>query len=816
MTSKRGIRFFAIFFIFIISTGVFAMRELKLIPKPREYKMTGGEVSLSKDWKIYLPANTEEERIAANSLAEEALNCFGWEFAIAASEPESGVIIIKMIPPDNNEPELFNQQGYTLAIEERKITSEGASAAGRFYGAQTLRQIFRNADGARIPLMRIKDWPSLKWRGISDDISRGQVSMAEDFKNIIRELAFYKKNLYQPYIEDMFAFDSSPQVGRARGAITKSEMAEMVAEAKKYHVTLVPVFECLGHQDRLLSLPENRQYAELQTPGKDPWSFSPVNEDAFLFVTKLIDELAASAPSPFFHIGGDESWDVGKGTSAKEVKKKGLGRVHAEYFSRLNRHIQTRHNRKTMLYADMILKHPEALPHLDNDCIMVDWHYEANNIEYSSISKLKEAGFKYIIASPGIWSWANYYPNYSNGFASVGNFSAKAKAEDLMGCITSSWGDDGAENLRENNWLGYAFSAAAEWEAETPDADRFLRKYAAVHLGCDSESLAAAIKNLGWFDYLNVNYLARIFHKMPRIKQVDAKWLEALAQLKEKMEETRKELRLRRPGLRFHKDYIDIMDNAARRNIYLAERDKAMDTLARMLGEKKSGELSPANQQEIIALLEKLRDDLAGIAGEFQELWLKRYKYPKLDSNMQRLGAQLGVLQDFIALAKTGDLTMRQPTEAVWFWYPDVNPQESATSGTRYFMRVFELAKEPKEGAVRCWADDKAAVYVNGERVLEVSYYDQPKLRRVSSLLKKGKNYIAIEAENTIGAAGILFEARILVDDDTTLVITGDDEWRVKEKVPASWVTKAFKGGKSLKVKLLGKGLIPPWETIDW
>ena len=86
MTSKRGIRFFAIFFIFIISTGVFAMRELKLIPKPREYKMTGGEVSLSKDWKIYLPANTEEERIAANSLAEEALNCFGWEFAIAASE----------------------------------------------------------------------------------------------------------------------------------------------------------------------------------------------------------------------------------------------------------------------------------------------------------------------------------------------------------------------------------------------------------------------------------------------------------------------------------------------------------------------------------------------------------------------------------------------------------------------------------------------------------------------------------------------------------------------------------------------------------
>lgn len=792
------------------------MRELKLIPKPREYKMSGGETSLSKDWKIYLPANTDEERHTANCLAEEAMNCFGWEMSIASSEPEADAIIIKMIPPDNNEPELFNQQGYILTIEERKIIIEGAAPAGRFYGAQTLRQIFRNADGAKIPRLRIKDFPALKWRGISDDISRGQVSMAADFKNIIRELAFYKKNLYQPYIEDMFAFDTSSQIGRARGAITKSEMAEMVAEAEKNHVTLTPVFECLGHQDRLLSLPENRQYAEIQTPGKDPWSFSPVNEDAFQFVTKLIDELAEAAPSPFFHIGGDESWDVGKGTSAKEVKKKGLGRVHAEYFSRLNRHIQTRHDRKTMLYADMILGHPEALPHLDNNCIMVDWHYDTKNTTYPSINKLKEAGFKHIMASPGIWSWANYYPNYSWGFTSVGNFTAKAKAEDLMGCITSSWGDDGAENLRENNWLGYAFSAAAEWEPETPETDRFLRKFAAVHLGCDSESLASAIKNLGWFDYLNVGYVARIFHKMPRIKLVDAKWLSALEQLKGKMEETRKELKSKRASLRFHKDYIDLMDHVARRNIYLAERDKAMDTLARALGNKKSGELSPELQQEIIALLEKLRDDLASITGEFQELWLKRYKYPKLDFNMQRLGNQLAVLQNFIALARTGDLTMQQPPEGVWFWYPDVNPQENATSGTRYFMRVVELEKEPKEGAVRCWADDKATVFVNGERIFDVTYYDQPKTRKISSHLKKGKNFIAIEAENSIGAAGILFEARILVDGTATLIITGDDEWRVSEKVPSSWKTRALKEGKSLKVKLLGKGLIAPWETIDW
>ena len=322
------LRVFLAFCLLFFSTQSFAATKyLKLIPKPKEVNFTKGETALSSDWKVCFWSENSDDAYAAELIAGEARDCFGWNWEIGPKTPQKQYILIREYTPGEEEPDLFSEQGYLLFIEENKIIIEAATATGRFYGAQTLRQIMRNTKRGRVPRLKIKDYPSLEWRGLSDDISRGQVSKLDDFKEIIRRLAFYKKNLYQPYIEDMFRFETDPEIGKERGAITKKEMQAMAIVAKKNHVVLTPVFECLGHQDRLLSLPENLKYAEIQDPKETPWSFSPVNEEAYQFVTQLIDEMAEAAPSPFFHIGGDESWDVGKGTSKNEVEKKGVGRV---------------------------------------------------------------------------------------------------------------------------------------------------------------------------------------------------------------------------------------------------------------------------------------------------------------------------------------------------------------------------------------------------------------------------------------------------------------------------------------------------------
>src|SRR6185437_12445418 len=98
----------------------------------------------------------------------------------------------------------------------------------------------------RLPCLEIADGPALEWRGVSDDISRGQMSTIDDFVAIVRELAYYKLNYYQLYIEDAFRFVSAPEIGEGHAALTRAELARIVAEGRRQHVVVVPAFQTLG------------------------------------------------------------------------------------------------------------------------------------------------------------------------------------------------------------------------------------------------------------------------------------------------------------------------------------------------------------------------------------------------------------------------------------------------------------------------------------------------------------------------------------------------------------------------------------------
>ncbi len=825
---RKCIKIVVIIWALALMIPVLATEELTLVPMPREVTFLGWETSLSGDWVICLPDRNPDDDYSAELLAKEAEDCFAWNWKIVDKVPVEKYVLLKGFTLKDNAiilhdgsvlnddiPELFLEQGYLLTIERERIIIEASTAVGRFYGVQTLRQLLRTAEEQRIPQLKIKDYPALKWRGISDDISRGQVSTVKDFKEIIRQLAFYKKNIYQPYIEDMFAFDTDPNIGKDRGAVTKAEMAQMVAEAERNHIVLTPVFECLGHQDRLLSLPENRKYAEVQDPDRTPWSFSPVDSKALEFLKKLIDELAEATPSPFFHIGGDEAYDIGRGTSKKQVKKIGVGRVHAEFFSRLHDHLKERHNRQIMLYSDMLLRHPDALDYLPKDVILLDWHY-GSAPDFPSVKKLRDAGFKNIIASPGIWSWGSFYPHYKRGFTNVANFTKVAKQEQLMGCITSSWGDNGAENLRENNWLGYAFSAAAEWEAGTPDLDQYLRRYVAVRYGIDSPELAKAEKLLGWLEYFDVRYPGQLLHRTPMIRLYDEKLLDGMTRVENDMQAVRQIVASARDKVRFDRDHLDSIDHAAHRFLYMAKRYKALDDMARTLGLKKLGELPNDQQEAIINELKSLRTELVDLTSEYQRLWLKRNKFPKLDFNLERLQKQVAELSGLITLAVARNLYAYREPEAVWFWYPEEERTRGAARGNKYFMRVINLDQEPVAAKIKCWADDKAIVYINGKKALETITRAPAVTANVRHFLKKGKNHLAVEGQNRRGAAGILLNLDIKFSDDTALVITGDEDWRASNRSKWRWKTRDPKGKAWEEAKLLGKGLIRPWNSIDW
>jgi len=86
------------------------------------------------------------------------------------------------------------------------------------------------------------------------------------------------------------------------------------------------------------------------------------------------------------------------------------------------------------------------------------------------------------------------------------------------------------------------------------------------------------------------------------------------------------------------------------------------------------------------------------------------------------------------------------------------------------------LEEIPVFAEIKFWGDDRARVYINGHKVGEASWGTPPAVHNVLPLLKKGRNYLAVEGFNAVGAAGILLHFDIQFQDKTKMVITGDEQ----------------------------------------
>jgi len=66
-------------------------------------------------------------------------------------------------------------EDYALEVRPAEIVCAAPGEAGLCYAVQTLRQLVRaNRQGGTIPCLSIRDWPSLRWRCMQDDITRGR------------------------------------------------------------------------------------------------------------------------------------------------------------------------------------------------------------------------------------------------------------------------------------------------------------------------------------------------------------------------------------------------------------------------------------------------------------------------------------------------------------------------------------------------------------------------------------------------------------------------------------------------------------------
>ncbi|MBX3415296.1 MAG: HEAT repeat domain-containing protein [Pirellulales bacterium] len=149
--------------------------------------------------------------------------------------------------------------------------------------------------------------------------------------------------------------------------------------------------------------------------------------------------------------------------------------------------------------------------------------------------------------------------------------------------------------------------------------------------------------------------------------------------------------------------------------------------------------------------------------------------------------------------------------DAQWIWAPDQQPGE-IPPGTVYFRRVFN-ENDPERGQVEITCDDAFTLYVNGREVASDADWHTMKIYDIHKYLSKGRNVVAVRAENSTGGdAGLVALVTVKRRGGADVSYSTNDQWRVSTEEIAGWEQRGFKDGDWEKAVSLGEfGRTEPW-----
>ncbi|MEU9860367.1 beta-N-acetylhexosaminidase [Streptomyces sp. NPDC047971] len=271
--------------------------------------------------------------------------------------------------------EAYGPEGYRLStdgsLDDVAVLVEGGSAAGVFWGAQTLRQLlgpdaYRKAPVGRadrvwdLPPLTVTDGPRFRWRGLMLDVSR-HFMPKDDVLRYLDLLAAHKLNVLhlhltddqgwrieirrRPRLTEVGAWRARTKWGHRAsplwnetphgGHYTHEDIREIVAYAAERHITVVPEIDIPGHsQAAIAAYPELGNTDVVDTASLAVWDTWGVNPnvlaptDATLrFYEGVFEEVLELFPSTFVHVGGDEcpkgQWQESP-TAQARIKELGL------------------------------------------------------------------------------------------------------------------------------------------------------------------------------------------------------------------------------------------------------------------------------------------------------------------------------------------------------------------------------------------------------------------------------------------------------------------------------------------------------------
>ena len=358
---------------------------------------------------------------------------------------------ISAIVLDYDSVQIDKPEMYVISVRSNQVVIKAKDVEGIVHGIQTLLQLIplQKAPTISLAAVNIEDYPRFSYRGMHLDVSRHFFPVSY-IKKYIDYLTFHKFNTFHwhltddqgwrieiksyPKLTQVGAWRDSTLVGHFRdkparydgtpygGFYTQEEVKDIIDYAMIRGIAIIPEIDIPGHSRAAIAA-----YPEFSTSPDTVWKVATAwgmynrqnnvlapNEKTFAFLKSVFGEIADLFPSPYIHIGGDETskiwWKADLKTQAF-MKARGLKDETALQTYFINQVIEDlKAKGKKVIGWDEILE-----GHLDSSAIIMNWRGVKAAIEAAKANH-------YVIMTPGPLTYLNYAQTKSKDSLTAGGY----------------------------------------------------------------------------------------------------------------------------------------------------------------------------------------------------------------------------------------------------------------------------------------------------------------------------------------------------------------------------------------------------------
>ena len=310
--------------------------DYNVIPLPQEVTLTQkGAFVLTGATPIVYPEGDEQLKKDALFLSDYIADVTALRLTTTSAKVKNAITL-------RLNKKVQSKEGYVITVDKKGVVIEGATAAGVFYGVQTLRKsipVDKSLTEVTLPGVVLKDAPRFGYRGVMLDCARHYFPV-KFVKQFIDLIAMHNMNVFHWHLTDdqgwrieVKKYPSLAKIGSVRektvlghnsdvfddtpygGYYTQEEAREIVKYAADRFITVIPEIDMPGHMIAALAA-----YPDMGCTG-GPYKVCPIwgvmpdvlclgNEKTYQFCEDVLSEMMDIFPSEYIHLGGDETPNV--------------------------------------------------------------------------------------------------------------------------------------------------------------------------------------------------------------------------------------------------------------------------------------------------------------------------------------------------------------------------------------------------------------------------------------------------------------------------------------------------------------------------